>query len=49
MERNGCDKIDVLKAAQTFPPGYVPQSDSFIHGRGQQEEVLDGQSKHETG
>lgn len=24
MESNGCDKINVLKAAETLSPGYVP-------------------------
>lgn len=41
MESNGCDKINVLKAAEALSPGYVPQSDRFVHGRGEEEEVLD--------
>lgn len=41
MKSNGCDKINVLKAAETFSPGDVPQSDSFIHGGGEQEKVLE--------
>lgn len=40
MEGNGCDKIYVLKATQTLSPGYMPQPDRFIHGGGEQEEVL---------
>lgn len=40
MERNGRDKINVLKAAETLSPGYMPQSDCFVHGRGEQEEIL---------
>lgn len=24
MESNGCDKINMLKAAETLSPGYVP-------------------------
>lgn len=41
VESNGCDEINVLKAAETLSPRYVPQSHRFIHGRGEQEEVLD--------
>ncbi|TNN41075.1 hypothetical protein EYF80_048763 [Liparis tanakae] len=41
VERDGRDEVDVLEAAETFPPGDVPQPDRLIHGGGEQEEVLD--------
>lgn len=40
VEGDGCDEVDVLEAAETLSPGDVPQSDRFIHGRREQEEVL---------
>lgn len=45
VERDGRDEVDVLKAAETFPPGDVPQPDRLIHGRGEEEEVLDRSSE----
>lgn len=40
MEGDGSDKVDVLEAAETLPPGYVPEPDGLIHGRREQEVIL---------
>lgn len=42
MKSDGRHKVNVLEAAETLPPGNVPQSDGFVHGGGEQEEVLQG-------
>ena len=40
MECDGGDKVDVLKAAEALPAGYVPQADGLVHGGGEEEVVL---------
>ena len=35
MECDGGDKVDVLKAAEALPAGYVPQADGLVHGGGE--------------
>lgn len=46
MKSDGRHKVDVLEAAETLPPGNVPQSDGLVHGGGEQEEVLQGPQQH---
>ena len=40
MECDGGDKVDVLKAAEALPAGYVPQADGLVHGGCEEEVVL---------
>ena len=40
MERDGGDEVNVLKAAEALPAGYVPQANRLVHRGGEQEVVL---------
>lgn len=47
VKSDGRHKVNVLEAAETLPPGDVPQPHRLVHGGGEQEEVL--QHKRERG
>ena len=46
MEGDSGDKVDVLEAAKTFSTRDVPQPDRLVHGRGEEEEVLEHTAHH---
>lgn len=48
MEGDCSDKVNVLEAAETLSPGDVPEPDCLVHGRGEQEVILQGKKEQES-